>query len=106
MGIFSKTVNYFKDRLGKTREKISSSLEAILTLGRKIDEELLEKLEETLIKDDIGVETTDKLIGDLRNAYRQKQIATTDDIVPFLKEHMKSYWPHTDRQLKIAQGRT
>ena len=53
--------------------------------------------------DDIGVETTDKLVSELREAYRGKQIATTDDIVPFLKEHIKSYWPHRDRQLQRAE---
>ena len=104
MGIFTKTAEYFKDRLGKTRDKISSSLSAVISLGRDIDEQLLDKLEETLITDDIGVETTDKLTTELRQAYRQKQIKTTDDIIPFLKEHMKGYWPHIDRQLNTAQA--
>jgi fused signal recognition particle receptor len=103
MGIFTKTANFFKERLGKTRDKISSSLSAVLSLGRNIDEDLLNKLEETLISDDIGVETTEKLVTELRTAYRERQIATTDDIIPFLKEHIKSYWPHRDRQLHIAQ---
>ncbi len=104
MGIFTKTLDYLKDRLGKTRDKISSSLSSILTLGRNIDEQLLDKLEETLISDDIGVETTDKLVTELRTAYRSKKISTTDDIIPFLKEHIKQYWPHQDRQLKHAQN--
>ncbi len=102
MGIFSKTIGYFKDRLTKTRDKISSSLSAVLAIGRNIDEDLLNDLEETLIKDDIGVETTAKLISDLREAYRSKKITTTDDIIPFLKEHMKGYWPHQDRQVRLA----
>ena len=104
MGIFTKTADYFRDRLGKTRDKISSSLSSVLSLGRDIDDALLDELEETLIKDDIGIETTDKLISDLRSAYRERQIATTDDVVPFLKEHIKSYWPHRDRQLHLAQA--
>jgi fused signal recognition particle receptor len=102
MGIFSKTIGYFKDRLGNTRDKISSSLSAVLAIGRNIDDDLLNDLEETLIKDDIGVETTAKLISDLRNAYRDRQISKTEDIVPFLKEHIKGYWPHQDRQLHLA----
>ena len=103
MGIFTKTAGYFKDRLGKTRDKISSSLSSVLTLGRNIDENLLDELEETLISDDIGIETTDKLISGLRDAYRSSQIATTDEILPFLKEHIKNYWPDRDRQLHFAQ---
>ena len=107
MGIFTKTAGFFKDRLGKTRAKISSSLSSVLSLGRKIDEALLDELEETLISDDIGVETTDKLVSELREAYRGRQIATTDDVIPFLKEHIKSYWPDRDRQLhSTATGPT
>ncbi|MEE9369863.1 MAG: signal recognition particle-docking protein FtsY [Sedimentisphaerales bacterium] len=103
MGIFTKTTEYLKDRLGETRHKISSSLSSVLSMGRDIDDDLLDKLEETLISDDIGVETTDKLISDLRTAFRERKIAATDDIIPFLKEHMKNYWPHRDRQLHLAQ---
>ena len=102
MGFFSKTTQYLREHLGRTRDKISSSLSSILSFGRDIDDELLDKLEETLISDDIGVETTDKLISELRDAYRKKQIEKTDDIVPFLKEHMKSYWPVQQRQLNEA----
>ena len=102
MGIFSKTAEYLKQRLGKTRDKISGSLSAVLSLGRKIDDELLDELEETLISDDLGVETTERLITELREAYRSRKISKSEDIVPFLKEHMKSYWPPEDRQLRTA----
>ncbi len=102
MGLFTKTVQYLKEHLGKTRQKIASSLSAVLTLGRDIDDDLLDQLEETLISDDIGVETTDRLIEDLRDAYKKGQIKKTDDVLPFLKEQMKSCWPEQDRQLNIA----
>jgi len=104
MGIFTKTTGFFKDRLGKTRSKISSSLSSVLSIGRNLDEALLDELEETLISDDIGVETTDKLITELREAYRSRQIAVTDDVVPFLKEHIKDYWPDQDRQLCVVKN--
>lgn len=103
MGIFTKTVGYIKDRLEKTRNKISSSLTSVLTLGRKIDNELLDQLEETLISDDIGVETTDKIIDDLRQAWKDKKIEQTDDVIPFLKQHMTDYWPSRDRELNISE---
>ena len=104
MGLFSKTVQYLRERMSKTRNRISSSLSSVLTLGRNIDEDLLDELEETLISDDIGVEMTDRLLSDLRQAYRGRQIAKSEDILPFLKEHMKSYWPEQDRQLRIAES--
>jgi fused signal recognition particle receptor len=102
MGFFSKTVQFIKDHLTKTRQKISSSLSAVLTFGRKIDEQLLEELEQTLIGDDIGVETTERLINDIRTAWRAGKVKSAEEIVPFLKEQMKTYWPAQDRQLKLA----
>ena len=104
MGIFSKTAEFFKDRLTKTRNSINTSLNAVLAIGRKIDEDLLDELEETLIQDDIGVETTDKLVSELRDAYRSRKITRAEEIVPFLKEHMKGYWPQRDRQLNTAES--
>lgn len=104
MGLFSKTVQYLREHLGKTRKRIASSLSAVLTLGRDIDDALLDKLEETLISDDIGVETTERLIENLRGAYKKGQIKKTDDVLPFLKEQMKQYWPQRDRQLNIAES--
>lgn len=102
MGFFSKTTQYIKERLGKTRQQIASSLSTVLSLGRKIDEQLLDELEETLIRDDIGVETTARLITDLREAYRNRTVATGEDVVPFLKSHIRGYWPAADRQLRMA----
>lgn len=107
MGFFAKTIQYLKDHLSKTRSKIASSLAAILPIGRKIDDALLDELEATLISDDIGVATTERLIKDLREAYKAKKIDKSDDIIPFLKEHLKSYWPAQERKLNTAaQGPT
>jgi fused signal recognition particle receptor len=104
MGFFTKTTDYIRDRLGKTREKIAGSLSSILTGNRKIDTDLLDQLEETLINDDIGVATSDKLITELNEAWKLKEIETTDDVIPFLKEHLTGYWPQQHRQLNIAEA--
>ena len=107
MGIFSKTISYIKEHMGKTRDKIASSLSAVLTLGRDIDDDLLDELEEILISDDIGVETTEKLIEDLRQAYKKRQIQKTDDVIDFLKKDLINYYPTEQRQLNHApQGPT
>ena len=44
----------------------------------------------------------DPMVADLRQAYRDRKISATQDIVPFLKEHMKGYWPQQDRELHLA----
>jgi fused signal recognition particle receptor len=104
MGLFSKTVQFIKEHLSRTRQKIGSSLSAILTIGRKIDAELLNELEQTLISDDIGVETTERLIEDLRQAWKAGKISASEDVVPFLKEQMKNCWPAQNRQLCMAEA--
>jgi fused signal recognition particle receptor len=104
MGIFGKTVQYLKEHLGKTRQRIASSLSAVLTLGRKIDEGMLDELEEILISDDIGVETTEMLMNDLRTAFKKREIEKSEDVIDFLKDHMKGYWPEQDRKLAKAES--
>ena len=71
MAIFSRALDKLKAGLQKSRKKISNSLQTVLTLGRRIDEDLLDELEEKLITDDIGVETTLQIIEDIRGAWKR-----------------------------------
>jgi len=104
MALFSKTLDKLKNGLQRSREKINNSLKSVLTLGRKIDEDLLDELEEKLISDDLGVETTLQIVEDLRKAWNDKKISTADEIIPFLKQELINYWPHRDRQLHFADA--
>jgi len=98
MGLFDR----FKQGLSKTREKISRSFRSILPFGKKIDDDLLDQLEETMLADDMGPSTTTKLIGEVRTAYKSGEISETQEIIPFLKKRIVSYWPESDRQLGTA----
>ncbi len=104
MGFFSKTLDFVKQHVSKTAGKIQSSLNAVLAIGRKIDEQVLDELEETLIQDDIGVETTDKLITALRAAWKEHKITNSEDVVPFLKKQLVSYWPPQESRLITAES--
>jgi len=104
MAIFTKTLEKLKSGLAKSRRKINDSLKTVLTLGRKIDETLLEELEEKLISDDIGVETTQQIIEDLRRAWEDKKISSADEILPYLKQELIDYWPVRDRQLHFVEA--
>jgi len=103
MAFLTRTLDKLKSGLEKSRKKINNSLKAVLTLGRWIDEELLAELEEQLISDDIGVETTLQIIEDLRSAWKEKKITSAEDVVPFLKRDLIDYWPAQDRQLQLAE---
>lgn len=102
MAIFSKTLEKLKIGLKKSRDKISNSLKTVLTFGRRIDENLLEELEEQLISDDLGVEATMQIIEDLRVAWKEKKIANAEEVIPFLKKELTEYWPHQERQLNLS----
>ncbi len=78
---FDKTVA----GLEKTRQNFGRKLGRLFTIGRKIDDDFLAELEETLILSDIGVGTTEKLIEDLKEKYRDKTIENPDEILNFLK---------------------
>ncbi|MHC4799060.1 MAG: signal recognition particle-docking protein FtsY, partial [Planctomycetota bacterium] len=100
MGLFDR----FKSGLSKTRQKISSSFRSVLPFGKKIDDEIIDRLEETMLTDDMGPGTTTQLIDEVRAAYKSGQISETQEIIPFLQQKIVSYWPETDRQLIRAQA--
>jgi len=78
-----------RDGLKKTREKLSSNLLGIFSLGRKLDEEFLEELEERLLAADLGPAATARIMEDVQGAYREKRIKTTEELYPYLKEEFR-----------------
>ena len=102
MGIIRRTLEKLRSGLSKSRQKFTSSFRSLLTIGRKVDEDLLDELEAVLIGADVGIKTTVRIIEDLRRAYSEKRIERCEQILDFLKIEMKSYWPQTDRSLKLA----
>jgi len=81
MGFLDK----FKQGLSKTRSRLFGGLKSVLTLGRSIDEALLEELEETLLLSDVGPLTTDALLESVRAAWKRGDLKDAGDIAPFLK---------------------
>ncbi|NLF29277.1 MAG: signal recognition particle-docking protein FtsY [Planctomycetes bacterium] len=102
MAFFRKTFEKLAASLTKTRQKFVRSIQSVLPFGRKIDEDLLDELEETLIAGDIGVKTATQICEDLREAYRAKKIASAEEVIPFLKKEITAYWPAADRSIHFA----
>ena len=88
MGFFKKLVS----GLAKTRNNIVSGLNSIFHGFSKIDDDFYEELEETLIMGDIGVETTEKIIDDLKAKVKELKIKDPveckDLLVNSIKEQM------------------
>ena len=76
MGFFEK----LKQGLAKTSRNLTSQIDSVLAAFGKIDEDLFEELEETLIMADIGVDTTMEIIERLRKEVRQGRITKPEEI--------------------------
>ena len=68
MGFFDK----LKQGLSKTKSSFDEKLNNVFSNFRKVDEELLDELEEALIMSDVGVETSTKIITNLRNKIKKE----------------------------------
>lgn len=102
MALFGKAVEKLVRGLSRTRRKFVQSLRSMLA-GRQMDRSLVEELEAELIQADIGVATATKICEDLQAAYADKRIAKADDVIEFLKNELKLYWPQADREIRFAE---
>lgn len=85
MGFFDK----LKQGLSKTKHSLDERMNDIFSNFRKVDEELLEELEEALIMSDMGMETSVKIINELRNRIKKEKIETEEDVRNALREEMQ-----------------
>lgn len=81
-------ITRLKERLSRTRSNLSDGL-ANLLLGRKsIDDNLLEELETLLLTADVGVEATSRIIDDITNRVRRKELADPESLSRILKQQL------------------
>lgn len=76
-----------KHALSKTRGGLLDALRR--TLGGEIDEAVIDSLEEILIRSDIGVDTTERLLDGLKAAYRKGELSDVNGVLDFLKARLK-----------------
>ncbi len=82
MGFFGK----IKAGLTKTREAIASSVDNVLKSFHKIDEELFEELEESLIMCDVGAATAMKICEITKEKVKDKRVTEPEEVKDLLKE--------------------
>lgn len=76
-----------KEGLRKTRDALGGALVRIVK-GRKLDEELLEEIEEALLRADVGVATSARLVDELREAGKRGEVREGEQVLPFLKKRL------------------
>ena len=76
MGFFDK----LKQGLFKTKNAIIGKVDALFKKFVKVDEELFDELEELLISADIGVNTTEEILDELRDTVKEKRIKDPEQV--------------------------
>ena len=99
MGFFDK----LKNGLGKTKASINEKINNVFSTFRKVDEELLEELEEALIMSDVGIETSTKIIDNLRIRAKREKIETEEDLKAALRDEMKKMIEVADERLNLEK---
>ena len=88
MGFFDK----LKQGLSKTKQSFNDKVNNVFSAFRKVDEELLEELEEALIMSDVGVETSTKIIANLRDKIKKQNLKEADEVKQALREEITKYF--------------
>ena len=97
MGFFDK----LKEGLGKTKKTFDEKINNVFSSFRKVDEELLEELEEVLVTSDIGMETSIEIIDKLRTKIKKEKIEDEQDVKKSLKEIMKEILDVAEPKLNL-----
>ena len=97
MGFFDK----LKQGLTKTKESINDKINNVFSNFRKVDEELLEELEEALIMSDMGVETSTQIIKNLREKIKKEKIEDGEQVKEALREEIEKILEKCDNSLKL-----
>ncbi len=89
--------------LSRTREQIGGGLGGLTSLfsRRKIDEDLLEELETTLLMADCGVEATQHLLKELRLRWKRDKLETADQLQGALSEGLLNILAPLEKPLEI-----
>ena len=82
MGLFSK----IREGLKKTKDSMMQKVERVLNSFTKIDDDFLEELEETLIMSDVGVETSEAIVEELRKKIKETGATDPSEVKGLLKE--------------------
>ena len=85
MGFFEK----LKNGLSKTKNSIDEKINNVFSNFRKVDEELLDELEEVLIMSDVGMETSVHIIDNLRTRIKKEKIENEEDVKNALREEIE-----------------
>jgi fused signal recognition particle receptor len=106
MRFFSKTLDKLKGALRKTAQVLNTDVRTLFIPGRQIDETFLTEVEEKLLQSDMGVQTVDKIVAEIRERWRLGRIRNADEAKGVMREKILSILTAGDkpgdRELRMA----
>ncbi len=97
MGFFDK----LKDGLNKTKTSFDEKMNDIFSNFRKVDEDLLDELEEALIMSDVGANTSSMIIENLRQRIKKENIKDEEGVREALRQEIQDIFAKTDSELHL-----
>lgn len=94
----------FKDRLVNPKKGFFTKLKQLF-VGKPIDDELYEELEELLIQSDLGFEMTLKIIEELEKRASKVKAKTSEEVYKELKDILKEKLVQENNKLNIENGK-
>lgn len=97
MGFFDK----LKNGLNKTKTSFDEKMNDIFSNFRKVDEDLLDELEEALIMSDVGANTSSMIIENLRQRIKKENIKDEEGVREALRQEIQDIFAKTDSELHL-----
>lgn len=94
-----------KQGLGKTRASLTGGLADLFSVGKKIDEDLLEEIETTLLMADVGVTATSEIIDALTEKLERNQLKDGEALRKALRDELHGLLKDVTRPLEIDAGK-
>lgn len=91
-----------QERLGKTRNTFVHRLDSLFLGKKKIDQELLDDLEEILITADLGVGTTLELLDAARDSVKRNELSDPQALKEVLRERILSFLQESDQPAELV----
>jgi len=91
--------------LGKTRASLTGGLADLFSVGKKIDEDLLEEIETTLLMADVGVTATSEIIDSLTDKLERNQLKDGEALRQALRDELHGLLKDVTRPLEIDASR-
>lgn len=96
-------IGKIKEGLNKTRNKIVQSISETLSGKAVVDDDTLDKIEEILLTSDIGAETSEKIIENVRKSFKNEKDRSIDNFIKLIKRELLQLIPETPNTWKLNE---